>query len=548
MGNEVTLTGRAELDQIYKSLKHISEQSERSMKVIGELGKKVNDNLEKTGKNAETRLKKTGQVLRKMADSLYSDFKALMALQALQGAQAIGNKFKSTIADSIELSDSIRKVGQSFGIATKDFTQFHGLMTKGLGDIGASSEAAAKALEGLTGFGIKGQANTADMVKNTIMLASIGREKGNEQGVGTSFGRAITASGKNPNDQNVRKEFAGEASAVIATTGKTATEVLDSMADILEKMPKDFRDKIGPKGVAQLTAMSSVGGANATKAIAKLLSLDKIQRMPLEAQGFKPFDSKGNIDLKNIMKFVDTVGKRAPGTRTSLTTAGLSEEEAEGLARMGEQSGRAADVLDKLAGASRDVGTQFESMKTLAERFDSSFNRVKAMLADFMAPLTEGIAGLLGSAGKSDTGATLVVAASALVATLMAGIAKTGLISIFKSIMGTGAEAAGGAAAAEGTAAGAAATGGGTLAAVGAGAAFGAAALTGVGLGYAATKIPGEQEMATKHFSGFQDMFEMMDKMTNRRLSGTNNPVEVNIMTKEPNLRQSNKTSKEAAN
>lgn len=557
--NEVVLVGRAELDQIMKSLKKFRDQADRATKGIGELGKKTNEGLEKTSKKAEDNIKKTGSVLRRLASSLYSDFKALMSLNSLQGALSISNKFKGTVSDSIDLSDSIRKVGNSFGIAQSQFAQFHGKLSKGLGEIGASSKSAARALEGVTGFGLKGEEATADMVKNVIMLASIGREKGNESGVGKAFGGAITSAGANPNDAKVRQAFAGEVSAAITTTGKTATEVLGAMSDIFGKMPNDLRKNVGPKAMAQLAAISTTGGPAATAAISKLLSLDKIHRMPLEAQGFHPFDKKGNLDLKSLMGFIKNVGNRTPGSRTALQTAGFSEEEAEGLVRLGEQSKRSAEVLEQLSGATRDVAKQFDSSKSLMENFDSSFDKVKTQLGSVFAPLTEKVNGALGAASKSNVGAIGVVGGSAIAAAMLGGGGMRGIMGMVGGEAKKKAfEAATGEKVQDVFVVNADQMGGGNnpLTGGGLGGMAGKAGLAGIA-GVAGYELGDKviNPLLDKYTQGKNDsgiegniIERMFDKMTQMSMRGGKPAVTVHIQTIEKNLRGSDKPSKGAAN
>lgn len=431
-GNEVLLKGRAELDAIHQSLKKITTHSKQAMGEIGNLGKRLDETLMKTVKKTENGIKATGSALRRLAGQLFSDFKALAALQSITGGMKLSNQFAGSIKESLKLNDSVRRLGNSFGIAKKDFGKFQTELSRGLGEIGASSEAAAQALEGMAGFGVKGIESVRGLAKGAVTLAGIGGERGNEKGVATGLASALQQSGKNVNDLSAQKALIGEVTAAVTTTGKSASEILAAMNAIFEAMPNNLRKAVGPKAMAQLAVLTTTGGPGVTKAFTDYLKKDVIQRAPMEAQGFKPFNGKGELDLKGIQKFIEETKKRGPGERTSLMTAGFSEEAAEGLVRLGERSEEAADKINMLSTATRNNEKAFIDTMGAVEAFQGSINTVKSWIEDATGGVSQKITEFLASkVGKPE--AAGVVAGGALIASTAVGV---GVDYLAKKVLG----------------------------------------------------------------------------------------------------------------
>lgn len=557
MSNEVVLVGRAELDQILKSLKKFRDQGEQSQKTIQQLGKKTNETLENSTKKAETKIKQTGALLRRMASSLYSDFKALMSLNSLQGAMKLSSMFSGAVGDAIDLSDTIRRLGTSFGIAQKDFGSFHALMTKGLGEIGASSEEAAKALEGLSGLGLKDQNAILSMTKGAVELASMSGERGNTKQVAGQLGSVLRAQGKDVNDVGSQKALMGEVTAAVKTTGKGASEILGAMDEIFSKMPQDLRKKVGPKFMAQMAAVATTAGPGATQAISKLFSMDKIQRMGLEAQGFHPFDKKGNLDMNSLMKFVKEVGSRGGmGARAGLKTAGLSDEEAEGLVRLAEQTDRVTQTLGTLEGATRDTEQAYKDSRGFVESFKGAISNVTGTLQSIpgVGTAMQKVTDMMSGAASSKAGSFGVVAGGATIAALMAGGGLKGITGLIGGEMKKKAfEEATGEKVQDVFVVNADQIGGNNspLAAAGGMGMLGKAGMVGAALTGGLAIGEGVNWADKQMGGGMGDAivagFDKLDKWMGGMMSGTDRSGKTNkvyIETKTPNLRQSDKPSR----
>lgn len=436
--SEVTLTGRAELDAIFQSLKKIGDEATASMNTLETLGKKTHDTLDKANKKNESNIKKTGAVLRRLAGQLYSDFKGLLSLQSLAAGMKLSNQFAGSVKESIKLSDTVRRLGNSFGVAKKDFGFFQAFMAKGLGDIGASSEAAADALQGLAGFGVSGIESATGLAKGAVTLAGMSGDKGNEKGIAAGIAQAIQSQGKDVNDTKAQQGIIGEVTAAVQATGKSASEILGAMNEIFSSMPEDLRKTIGPKAMAQMATMAATAGPQATKALQEYLSKSTEQRLAMEAQGFNVFKG-GQLDMGALQSFIKTTEGRGISPRESLKSAGFSDEAAEGLVRLGEKADLVKENLKKLSEASRDNVEAYKKSMGLLDSFKGTINTVKGYLeVGFMGVSQKAndlLQGAVGSPGKS----AAVVGGAAVLASVLAGRGIKGLFRMGGSeLMGAG--------------------------------------------------------------------------------------------------------------
>lgn len=427
--NEVVILGRAEFDQILKSLQMLRDSGKKTQNEMGTTGKKVQDNLEKTGKKTETSLRQTSSVLRRIAGQLFSDFKALASLSSIQGALKLQSQFAGAVTETIALSDTIRRLGGSFGIARQQFGSFQSYLAKGLGEIGASSEEASQALQGLSGFGVKGAESAAALSKGAVTLAGMSGERGNVQSVATLLAKAIQSQGKDVNDRAAQEGMIGEVTAAVQATGKTSSELLSAMDQMFSTMDKSLRGKIGPEAMSQMAVLATTVGPQATKALQEYLSKSTIERSAMEAQGFGGVIGKdGQLDIKALNKFI-TEGQKRIGfdPRKALQTFGFSDEAAEGLIRVAEQSKAVEDNMRKLSNATRDNEMAFRKSMGMMDSFKGAINTVKGKLEGTFEGATQTITDMLQAQVGDTAGSTAVVAGGGILAALLAGGGLRGL-------------------------------------------------------------------------------------------------------------------------
>src|ERR1051326_6612004 len=134
--NEVTLSVRTQLMKIVEELDKIDQKGRNVAANLKDAGKAIGDNVNDQTKKTTTYLEDLSNLGRRVADQLKDDFKTLAALNAVTGAMKISEQFRGSLKETADLSDIIRKLGRTFGIAREDFVKFQTSVTKGLGDVG----------------------------------------------------------------------------------------------------------------------------------------------------------------------------------------------------------------------------------------------------------------------------------------------------------------------------------------------------------------------------------------------------------------------------
>lgn len=436
---QVDLDVRSELGKIISELKKIQDQADQAgesiKKATAQVGAEVNTQV----KHTETFMDKLQNLGRRTADQLMRDFKALASIKSLQAGLSLSNQFGDSISQTISLSDTIRKLGASFGVARKDFASFQNAMTKGMGEVGMSSEEAASVMKELAGSGVKGL-GTIEYAKSAAQLASLGGEQGQGGRVAAGMAAVVRAQGKDVNSPEAMQAVAKAVTKAMEGTGQSATEVLKSMEEVFQSMPAEMRKAVTPEALTGYAAAESVAGPGATAALKTYLQAGQYdpKRLALEAQGFKKvFTKEGGIDVKALKEFANDMKKRGLDFRGSLQTAGFDESEAEGLVRLAENADRVADAMERTATASDDYAKKTRQNMTLQESFNANINKVKGAVADVFGGggLTQGLSNVLGGASETTAGAIGVTAGGAVLSALLTG---GGLQGLGKTIMGQG--------------------------------------------------------------------------------------------------------------
>lgn len=440
MSDPVQLSVRSQLQSIIDELEKIKAKADEVKEGFDGMGDAVGDGLEDNVKKTEKYLGNLRGLGRRVADQLRGDFKSLLSINALQSSLKLSDQFKGSVTETVKLSDAIRKLGSTFGIAKTDFSNFQAFLTKGLGEIGMSSDVATRALEGLSTTSVRGDDNILQYAKTSGQLASVGREQGKEGDIARSIANVIQARGANVNDPKQVAALAESIRRVFVQTGAAPSKTLDSMERIFSQMPKDLRESISSVGLGNLAAASAVGGPGATKFIEEYMSQSPIERMAFDAQGGRGIFGENGFDAKKLTDFAKNIQSRIGGDpRKSAETLGLSPEAAEGFVRLAENMEKVVQAQDKMAKATGDLDNQYKESMGFSEAFNASINRVKKTLATPLSYATQKGNDILSDASQSDLGAAGVVAGGGLLAALLAG---GGLKGIGKGLLGTAGSAA----------------------------------------------------------------------------------------------------------
>ena len=384
--NTVELSVRSELIKIAEDLKTIAEQGNKTGEALEGFAEKTGKTTEKQIKKTETMLGKLRNMSSRVASSMADDFKALMSAAGISEGLKLGGMFRASIAETFALSDAIRKLSGVFGIAESRFVGFQSKLTKGLGEIGLSSEAAVNALRGLSETQVRGEEQLIEYSKLAGQLSSLGSVRGQEGRVAQGIAGVITAKGGDVQDVGQAQSVASDLRKAMVATGKSPTEILAGLEKIIEGMPEDFRKVISTKGLVNLGTAGAVAGPQSTKFLEEYIHKSSTARKALEARGFKGVFGEGGLNVQKFKGAAEKTFAAVPGDRRlAAQTLGLSEEAAEGFVRLYESLDKVDNAQKKMSQDNRTLESSYLAAMTAGESFAASLNKVKASLATPLA-------------------------------------------------------------------------------------------------------------------------------------------------------------------
>jgi len=405
-----------------RALGEVQKKAEELQTEFKGIGKEADKAVTTAAKHTEKEISKMGGFLRRVAGQLKDDFKALFSIQSLAAGLKLSDQFRGSIKETVSLSDTIRRLGATFGIASKDFASFQSQMTKGFGDIGLSSEDASRALEGLANTQVRGRENLIEYAKAAGMLASVSGAHGAEADISKGLAGVVKARGGDVNDPSQMRAVAAELVKIQQATGMKTTDALASLESLLAAMPQDMRKSVGIEGLTKLITAGAVGGPGSAKFLEELISKSPIARKALEAQGFGKVMGKGGLDVEAFRKSAGAILGRVGGDpRMAAQTLGISEEAAEGFVRLYESLDKVAEAQKKVQESAGDLGKAYSQGRSLGDSFRASINRVKSMVSGPLSQATQGLTDVLGKASESDAGALLATTAAATAAAVLTG-------------------------------------------------------------------------------------------------------------------------------
>jgi ElaB/YqjD/DUF883 family membrane-anchored ribosome-binding protein len=435
--NDVELKVKSQLQKVVGDLEKIAQTGAQ----VQETFKGIADDVEKQLKGNTEQTKTFLQNLRssgsRIAQQLKQDFGALFSINAIQGALKISEQFKGSIRESLSLSDTIRKLGSTFGIASGHFSQFQGKLTRGLGDIGMSADVATRVLEGLASTPVRGEGSVTAYAQEAGKLASVSKQQGSEGDIAKGIAETIQARGGNVNSATEMKAIAEDLRRVFVQTGAKPTETLAAMKNIFTGMSEDFRKTLGSRALANLAAAGQVAGPNATSFMEQYLHQSKTQRAGMDARGMGgAFGANGlNTEvIEKLFKQAKALGGGDVRLGVKAATGIDNDEMAEGFIRLAESLEKVKKAQDGITKATGDLDKQYRESMGFTEAFKANINRLKGIFAPEMSNLTQGSSNMLQNASQNDYGATAVVAGGGILAALLAG---GGLRGIGGGILGT---------------------------------------------------------------------------------------------------------------
>lgn len=435
MADGVEVQVQSQLSKIIEDLQAIQKASAgvsaQQKEMAGDVGKAVQEST----KEVEKGLEKTKNFGARVADQLRKDFSSLFSMGSLTSGLKLADQFGGSVKESVNLSDTVRRLSSVFGIAGKDFIHFQNTMINGLGEIGAGSEAAANALKGLAETPVRGEKNILAYAKMAAQLASISGEKGQEGGIAKGVAGVVTAQGGNPNDQGQMSAVTNQMLQIRQATGKSFTEISSILTELYSKTNKDFQGQLKGGGSTTMATAALQGGPQATAFLEKYLGMNRIERKGMEAQGLGQIAGKdGKLDAGAIMSTMKEAQSRGLGdAQAGLKTMGLSDDEAKGFIRLAEAMKTSGSAINGAKDAVVDINSEYRKTMSLGDAFRSNINQVKRVLSPIISGGSQGLTEALGATGQNGGSAALVTAGAATLAAMLTG---GGLRGVGKGLMG----------------------------------------------------------------------------------------------------------------
>ncbi len=417
----VELNVKTQLGKIITELQAIQAESDKVADGLSDAGAKIGDHLNTQTQKTHRYLAGLQSFGGRVASQLISDFKALASVNALAGSLKFSSQFAGSVKETISLSDSIRRLGSTLGITGQAMARFQDKMTRGLGQIGLSSEAAANALGGLAQTPVRGENNLLAYSRSAGQLASISNERGQEGTIAAGLSRVVTARGGDPNDLAQMKAVSDDVLRIRRATGRSASEVLGAMDQLFSNANKAFQKRLQGGGAVSLASAALIGGKGSTAFLERYLSSNRFQQFGPQAQGLGSIVGKdGSLNLKAMEGVLKEAKGRGLGdAQAGLTTFGMSDEEAQGFIRLTEAMRSNGALIEENRKRVVDQNEEYRKSMGLGDAFKANLNKLKGLLPTGGA--TQGLTDILGSASQSTGGAAAVTGGAGLLAALLAG-------------------------------------------------------------------------------------------------------------------------------
>jgi hypothetical protein len=410
----------AKIVQDLENIKKASEDVSNTLKGTGENVGKAVDNQTKKVQNSLEQLKNFG---RRVADQLKQDFMAMGSVASLGAGMKLSSQFSGSVKEAVNLSDTVRKLGSVFGIARSEFAGFQSMLSKGFGDIGASSTAAANAITGLSQTGVRGQGNLVAYAKTAAQLASIGGQQGQEGDIAKGMTGVISARGGNVNDMKSQEAVSREILQIRNATGASITDITKSLTGMYGGSNQSFQKRLAGGGSTTL-ATAAMMAPGSTAFIENYLKQGKYESAGTQARGMGNILGKnGEIDNKQIQAIMGQAKSAGGGdVQQGLKSAfGMSTEEAQGFIRLSEVMNKSGDAINGAHKSMTNINKEFQETRSLGDSFRANVNKVKGLMAPGIGGLTQGATDLLGKASQTTGGAVATTAGAGLLAAVLTG-------------------------------------------------------------------------------------------------------------------------------
>lgn len=426
--SEAKISVRSDLLKIVEDLKVISRTAEDTANSLSDATKKLGENVDDQVAVTRGGMDKISKFGKALVKQLGSDFKALFSVNAIAGGLKLSEQFSGAVKQAVTLNDTIRNLSPIFGMNEAAAEKFKRNLVKGLGEIGAGSDAAANALQGLAETPVRGEKNLEAYAKTAAEIASISKQKGQEGAIAKGLSGVVVAQGGNPNDPKAMQRVAEDIVRIRNATGKTATEALDTLNKIFSSANSDFKKRLSQGGGVSLAAAGLIGGSGSTSFLERYMGMDPNRRAGLDAQGLGGLIGKnGQLDSKSVEGALGRAkGLGSGNAEFGLQAMGMTEEEAKGFIRLAAAIKENGAAVERARTSVVDINQEYQKTMSLGDSFRANLNRVKGGFSSLMdtmgAPdVLNKATDTLQGASHSTAGAAAVVGGGALLAAMLTG-------------------------------------------------------------------------------------------------------------------------------
>ncbi len=409
MGEKVELSVQSDLGKIISDLQALQKKAQGAGDQIKRVGAELDKNLQQNTKRTESHFERLRDLGRRVADQLRGYFsnmagQASTELAKLKNDLGLRKQFTDGAKGALELHDAIRKIGSALDIAGNRLIEFQQNVTNAFSRAGFGAEEAVRALNGLAGTQVSGEANVTAYALKATQLAQNGDQVGQEGDIAKEMANVIRERGGNQNDLG-QMDRLGE-----SVRGRNPYEKLQTQRELYSGMDDNMRKQIGPDAMRGIGAVAKVVGPEIIGALMKELTGPKLARIGKDAQGLGGiFTSKG-IDFDKLKRAHGIINRIGFDKTASAGTAGLGEEASKGFVKLFEHFDEAKSAQARAMNGGGDLETDTSNSRGLVENHKAVRNQVGGVISNAVAPVIGAANGLVADASKSKWGSLALMA------------------------------------------------------------------------------------------------------------------------------------------
>lgn len=413
--NKVELKVTSDFRKIISDLEALQKKGGNVTEALKRVGDELDKNLQKNTKKTEQHFERLRDLGRRLADQLRGYFASIASQMAasLEGVKkdlGLKQQFMDATKGAIELHDVLRKIGGSLDIATGRLGEFQKNLIGAFSKAGFGADAAGRALQGIAGTQVSGEANAQGYALTSAKLAQAGGQEGQEGEIGKAMAGILRTRGIDQNNMGEMERLAN------SVRGRDPLGKLQGQQAMYDNMEPSQRGKFGPEAMRSFGAIRKEVGPEMDAFISKMTQ-GWLEKLPASAQGLGKIVDQNGINFKELNKNAPMLKRLGDDTNASGATVGLSPAEARGLYAMWKHSKAAQAAQDRARDQEGSLDEDVYERRGLGENAAAIKNRVGGKIQGVMAKPLGAVNDVLSGASKSDLGSAAVMGGGFLAVT-----------------------------------------------------------------------------------------------------------------------------------